>query len=378
MARDIIISAFATPPQSRARAIAQPKELFKATPLVIDVNGIGSDVWMAPSDTKRAPREPWGGTPLAREAAMYRDQDGSVLRKLLQARARGEEPGRIAVIGFSAGGTFVEKVLESAIDRKMIDVVICLDACHVAKAYNGSFVPQALAPWAEFGAQALLAGVKAKTGTASTDPFLGPVFISAHTSIKQSPALEAQVGNTTASTAAVFEASAKRLSELPEYEAAGYGSPRHIETAFSQLVYGVPPSAFPVTIGDKPDKAGNKPWAFTAGPTKTWTSMPMPIIKGAWGNFYDFDYGGVNAADHVFQAWHVQRAMWATFLAPRWNAMQKSPYAVSGLGLGAFSRCCPGPGGNFVPAGVYPTGGSLYWAALGLAAGIYAGATLME
>ena len=88
--------------------------------------------------------------------------------------------------------------------------------------------------------------------------------------------------------------------------------------------------------------------------------------------------GGVNAADHVFQAWHVQRAMWATFLAPRWNAVQQSPYAVSGVGLGAFSRCCPGPGGNFVPSGVYPGGASLLWGGLGLAAGVYAGLALME
>lgn len=373
--RDIIISAFATPPQSKPRAIAQPTGAFKDAPLVIDVNGIGSDVWMAPTDTQRAPREPWGGKPFAREAGMYRDVDGSVLRKLIQSRARGVEPRRICLVGFSAGGTFLHKVLESDIDRKMVDVVLMLDALHVAKSPNGSFVPQALMPWAAFGAQALFAGVKANTGTASTDPFLGPVFVSAHTAIKQSAALEQQVGNTTASTAAVFDASAKYLSELPEYQQVG-GSPRHITTDFSRLVKAVPPEAFPVTIGDKPDAAGRKPWAYTAGPTKTWTSMPMPTIKSAWGNWYDLDYGGTVAADHVLQAWHVQRALWETFLVPRWNAATKSPYAVAGLG--EFARCCPGPGGNLVPAGVYPTGGSLLWAALGIAAGAYAGKTLME
>ena len=369
--RDIIISAFATPPQARPRALAQPLDKFKSGPLLVDVNGIGSDIWMAPTDTKRAPREPWGGTPFAREAAMYRDADGSVLRKLLQARARGTEPGRICLIGFSAGGTFVGNVLKSEIDRRMVDVVILLDALMISKSPAG-FVPQALAPWADYGARALLAGVRAQTGTASTDPFLGPVFVSAHTNIKQSAALEAMVGNTTASTDALFEASAKRLSEIPEYEQAGYGSPRHIETNFAKLAQGVPADAFPVTIG--PAKGA---WVQgVPGPAKTWTSMPMPLIKKAYGNWYDFDYGGTVAADHVFQAWHVQRALFETLLIPRWNAEQKSPYTVAGLG--SFARCCPGPGGNFVPAGVYPTGGSLIWGAAGLAAGFVAGKILLE
>ena len=366
MAQDVIISAYATPPQARARNLAQPTELFRDSPHIIGLAGIGSDVWMGPSDTTRAPREPWGGTPFAREAAMYREKGGgtdSVLAGLLATQARGIEPRRICLIGFSAGGTFVGNVLKSATDRKMVDMVILLDALMVSRSPAG-FVPQALAPWAEFGAQALLAGVRSARGTGAKDPFLGPVFVSTHTNIKQSAVLEAQVGNTTSSTDAVFDASINRLTQLPEAE--GLGGPKHITTDFAKLVYGFPSDAFPVTIGDKPDKAGNKPWAFTAGPTKTWNSMPMPNIVRAWGNFYDFDYGGTVAADHVFQAWHVQRAIWQTLLAPRWNAETQSPYSVAGLG--SFERCCPGPGGNFVPAGFYPTG-LAYWqmaAAMGL------------
>lgn len=377
MARDIIISAFATPPQARARGLAQPTELFKESPHIISLAGIGSDVWMAPTDTQRAPREPWGGTPFSREAAMYREKGGgtdSVLAGLLSSQARGIEPRRICLIGFSAGGTFVGNVLKSATDRKMIDMVILLDALMVSKSPAG-FVPQALAPWAEYGAQALMAGVRSERGTGAKDPFLGPVFISTHTNIKQSASLEAQVGNTTSSTEAVFEASAKRLSELPEYQEEG-GTPKHITTDFSQLVKGFPADAFPVTIGDKPDKAGNRPWATTPGPTKTWTQMPMPLIKRAYGNFYDFDYGGTVAADHVLQAWHVQRAIWQTLLVPRWNAETRSPYSVAGLG--SFERCCPGPGGNFVPAGFYPTG--LPWWQMAAVAGVgfLAGKYMME
>ena len=375
MAQDVIISAYATPPQARARNLAQPTELFRDSPHIIGLAGIGSDVWMGPSDTTRAPREPWGGTPFAREAAMYREKGGgtdSVLAGLLATQARGIEPRRICLIGFSAGGTFVGNVLKSATDRKMVDMVILLDALMVSRSPAG-FVPQALAPWAEFGAQALLAGVRSARGTGAKDPFLGPVFVSTHTNIKQSAVLEAQVGNTTSSTDAVFDASINRLTQLPEAE--GLGGPKHITTDFAKLVYGFPSDAFPVTIGDKPDKAGNKPWAFTAGPTKTWNSMPMPNIVRAWGNFYDFDYGGTVAADHVFQAWHVQRAIWQTLLAPRWNAETQSPYSVAGLG--SFERCCPGPGGNFVPAGFYPTGVAYWQMAAAVGLGFLAGKYLV-
>lgn len=378
MAQDIIISCFATPPQARARALAQPVELFKESPKIITLSGIGSDVWMAPSDTARAPREPWGGKPFSREAAMYREKAGgsdSVLAGILGSQARGTEPRRIAVVGFSAGGTMVHEILKSETDRKMIDAVILLDALHVARSPAG-FVPQALSAWAEFGAKALMAGVLADRGTGSSDPFLGPVFVSTHTNIKQAAAIEAQVGNTTSSTEAVFQASAQRLSQLPAYEQAGGGTPKHITTQWSSFVSNFPAGAFPCTIGDKPDKEGNKPWAQTPGPTKTWKSMPMPLIKSAWGNFYDLDYGGTTAADHVFQAWHVQRAIWQTLLVPRWNAETRSPYSVAGLGT--FERCCPGPGGNFVPSGFYPTGLAYWQMAAALGIGFAAGKYLME
>lgn len=373
--RDVIISAFGIPPQSLPREIAMPLNLFKEEPHVIGLSGIGSNTFMAPSDTTRAPREPWGGKPFAREALMYKDADGSVLRRLLQSQARGIDVRRICLIGFSAGGTFVHKVLESEIDRKMIDVVIMLDALHLNKYPSGAFIQSDLDPFAKFGANALMAGVRAKTGTNSKDPFLGPVFVSSHTNIKQSAALEKIVGNTTASTAATFEASIQALQQLPEFKQYG-GSPRHIETKWSDMVSGFPANAFPCTIG--PNKAGfSKSWASSvAAPTKEWQSMPAPLVKQAWGNFYDLDYGGTVGADHVFQSWHVQRAMWQTFLVPRWNAETTSPYSVAGLGL--FEKCCPGPGGNFVPSGVYPTGPSLLWGLGAAAAGFMVGKTLLE
>lgn len=375
MATDVIISAFAVPPQDKARAVAMPTELFKSKPKIIGLGGIGSDAFMGPGDTARKPREPWGGKPFSREAAMYRAKSGgddSVLMGLLKSQARGIEVGRVALVGFSAGGTFVGSVLKNPKDAALVDVVILLDALHVAKNWNGTFVEQSLEPWANYGARCLLAGVRAARGTGSRDPFLGPVFVSTHTNIKQSAELEKQVGNTTASSDAVFNASVEALYKLPEYQQTG-GAIKHITTNWQNLVSSFPPGAFPVTIGPSADKEGNQPWAKVAAPTKTWKSMPMPAIRQAFGNFYDLDYGGTVAADHVFQAWHVQRAAWQTFLIPRWNADVSSPYAVSGLGM--FERCCPGPGGNIL--GIQT--GAPYWAlAAALAGGFWLGKTIVE
>lgn len=389
MATDIIICPFSIPPQARARAVAQPLELFKNKPVVIGLEGIGSDVFMGPTDTERKPREPWGGAPFSREAAMYRAKgDGSVLQGLLRTRARGIEPKRIAVVGFSAGGTFVNNLLKEEQDRNAIDVVMLLDALHVPKAWNGTFVPQSLEGWATYGANALLAGVRAERGTDNKDPFLGPVFITAHTNIKQSPAIEKQVGNTTASSAAVFEAA---IAKLHAWQNAGHvelGGIKTVETDW-RLMTSVPESAFPVAIGPAPDKTGVTPWARTAAPTKTWMSMPFPNVRQAAGNFYDFDYGGTVAADHVFQAWHVQGALWRTFLAPRWNAEFQSPYAVAGLGggapglpgvgaMGAFARCCPGEGGNLVARGYFDTGVGYGLMAGAAGLGFLLGKTIVE
>lgn len=346
MATDVIISAFATPPQKRAREIAQPLDRFRNRPKLIGLGGIGSNVFRLPTDTKSAPREPWGGKPFSREAAMYRSKGGgSVLQGLLNSQARGIEVGRIAIIGFSAGGTFLHEILKSEQDRKMVDVCLVLDGVHVARIPNGRFIEQSLDPWVQFAAQAMYVGVVSQRGTHERDPFLGPVFASSHTNIKQSAALEAIVGNTTSSTEAVIDAAAQLVGKRQASGQWKAGSPKHITTQFGNLTSGVPKDGFPVAMG--PAKAGQpKPWASVPAPYKAWHSMPEPLVKAAWGNCYDFDYGGTVAADHVFQAWHVQRALWETLLIPRWNAEIQSPYAVSGLG--AFEECCPGPGGNLV------------------------------
>lgn len=357
MARDVIISAFATPPQAKMRPLAQPLGIFTSEPRVIDVNGIGSDVWMGPTDTARKPREPWGGTPFAREALMYKQRGGgSVLRGLLKAHLQGDEPRRIAVVAFSAGGTFAHKLLEEPDARALIDTVILLDALHIAKLPNGSFSPKDLKPWVEVAKQALRVGWNAKQRQPAEvkelglrDALLGPLFISAHTAIKQSPELEKLVGNTTASTQAVWARAMEEFTSSPEYQSAlvdsGGGTLASFDYPLLKLRLGVPLNALPITIG---------PNQGVPPPAKTWLIMPAPSVDFSVGNLFDLNYGGTTPADHVFQAWYVQRAIWETFLAPRWNADTKSPVASilewlnPFAGVGEFQWEPGNPGGNLI------------------------------
>lgn len=372
MPTDVIISAFATPggQTSRYRPFAQPVDLFKDKPLVIDVNGIGSDVFMGPSDTSRQPREPWGGAPFSREAAKYRDRSGSVLRNLIAQRARGVEVRRIALVGFSAGGTFLKNILESEIDRKMVDAAIYLDAINFAKTPSG-VVPKA--SWlgtATFAAHAMYAGFKVRQMNDPRAGFLGPLFVTSHTHIKQSKSLEAQVANTSDSSLLAYGSAMSLLMSEPQFaDIQGTNAVGSMQTDLSKLV-SPPAGPFPLTIGS--------PQGVPA-PNKTWDAMPQPQIPRALGNFYELDYGGTVAADHVFQAWYAQGAIWRTFLAPRWNAERVSPYSVAGLG--DWAPCCVAPGGNpggQLTRGFYPTGAPYWLGALGAAAGFLAGTALLQ
>lgn len=349
--RDVIISCYATPARAAIRRIAQPVDAFSEPPHVIDVNGIGSDVFMGPYDTERKAREQWGGKPFAREAAMYRDRkSGSVLKKLLARRARGIDVRRIALVGFSAGGTFIHNILASAVDAAMVDAVVLLDALHIAKLYSGQFSPKSLKPWAEFAKRSASAGYDVEYGQRNQAPFMGPLFITSHTAIRQDAAKEKLVGNTTVSSDAVTD-----IAYAAERNALAAGRPWQFQVDPDALLSFRPPPP-PVSIG---------PAQGVPAPEKTWDKMPMPDADFA-GNFWRLDYGGVHAADHVFQAWYVQGAIWNAFLASRWNALVESPYSVAGLG--GFAPCCPGPGGNLVPPGIYPTGASIL--AIGAAAAV--------
>lgn len=360
MTTDVIISCFATPPKRKEREIAQPQWAFRDAPHMIDINGIGSNQFRASFDTESKPREPWGGRPFAREAEKFKRKGGdSILRGVLKSRARGIDVGRVALVAFSAGGTFVGKVLANAVDAEQIDTVIMLDALHLPKIPGQGFYAPAVKPWAKFAARALAAGIKEDPYNPRA-PFFGPSFIMSHTAIVQDAKKERIVGNTTDSARAVRSAMYGELEKLvPGRQSIAID--RRVKVNLSELTKGPPSASDPVKIG--PPRI--------PPPSRTWNEAPMPKLEASWGNFYSLDYGGRTAADHVYQAWYAQGAIWRAFLAPRWNAEVTSPYSVSG-----FEACCPGPGGNFATPGVYPTGAPLWLGAVGLAAGFSAALAL--
>jgi len=83
-----------------------------------------------------------------RTAARLRDHEGYILPKLLR-----QVPGKIrsiALVSFSGGTGFVADVLRGP-DALNVDTVIVLDGIHLAKNWQGSVIPQAAAPWLEYG-----------------------------------------------------------------------------------------------------------------------------------------------------------------------------------------------------------------------------------
>ena len=113
---DIIVSAFATPPESLYRSLAQDLTLFTRPPLVLDV------------PPKMEPGEVLASPGFARVASEYqrRDPGGSILRPLFKERLSGVTVETVTLIGFSAGNTLLTEILKGP-DAQGIDAVITLD-----------------------------------------------------------------------------------------------------------------------------------------------------------------------------------------------------------------------------------------------------------
>jgi hypothetical protein len=330
MARDVVISCFAT------RRSAQPVDALAQSPAVISVDGLGSDQYKASFDTERKPREPWGSQPFAREAERYRDADGSILRKLIQSKARGVTTRRIELVSFSAGTTFIGKVLASPIDAANVDAVIVLDGLHLPKLWSGEFEPRALRTWVDFASRAAGIGQPVQNASAGGAGFLVPLMVISHTNIKQDAAKEKLVGNTTDSAEAVTHAVWQR------FQRDGRSSRASFEPYDGAALCATAPPPPAVTLGPPGPP-----------PSKTWT---RPACPDPWrlGNLWEIDYGGRSGADHIYQAWYAQKAIWQQWLVPRWNRARSQGLVGLGAppaaGLGDFVEWW----GNLVPEGVYP------------------------
>lgn len=366
MARDVIISAFA------GSQVGQPMQLFEDEPVRVDVNGIGSDVYKASFDTERKPREPWGGKPFSREAERYRNKGaGSVLQGLLRSHARGVEPRRIALVGFSAGNTFLSAVLKNPHDAPLVDTLISLDGMVYSKDWKGN--PVGFDHWVAFARRA--------TGTdrmaTAANPYKGPLMVVSHTDIVSGAPKRAS------STRDAARHLMWRVNDA--YWAAAKTVPRSVldeQGAKQQQVVGRLRQAseripLPLKI-----RGGNPPT------TKTWSVPPWPEV-GYLGNLWNLSWGGRGGPDHIFQANQCQRMLWEAYLVPRWNARS---VAVAGLGGGGAGRGAIGlagidwvtpehtrPGGGIVAPGTLDTGLPTWIMAAGVGlVCFWGGATIVE
>lgn len=340
----------------------QPWGEFRDKPKVIDVSGIGSNQYMGPNDTERKPREAWGGKPFSREAAMFAAKGGgSILQGLLKSRAPGITPRRIALIGFSAGNTFLSAVLKNSADAELLDTVIALDGMTYPKDYSGNAV--GFDHWINFAKRA--SGMDRMQSAAN--PYLGPLLVVSYTDIVS--ASPSRVSSTREAARYLLDVTDKaywpQARSVPA-DVLDLQSSKQLEVK-ARLGASCAQVPLPLRI-----KGGNPPT------TKEWTSPPYPNDIGYLGNSWFLGWGGTQGPDHIFQAHQCQKILFRTFLMPRWNARSE---AVAGLGvnpdgLGAVyneSRIewetpqAQQAGGGIVQQGALDTGVSLW--KMGLVAG---------
>jgi hypothetical protein len=332
---DVVVSAFATPPESRYRTVAQDPAFFRAAPVIVDV------------PFAQEPGEWNASSGFNRSADQLQQQGGgkSILRPLLR-RVRGATIRSVTLIGFSAGNQFLKRVLSLPEDVAILDTVISLDGMVFNNDWQGNIIPSDARPWMEFAR--LAASDKRMMVVASTDI----------------PAPSKQITSTTGALSYVARELQGPGMRPPHY-------PPDVPRINDALTAGPPPPAVEM-VGYRPNASGGRDAI-----TRRWETMPLPTIA-AFGNFWGLFYGGSNEADHIFIARYAQRAIWRTFLAPRRNAGQQC--AIQPLsGLGADGTCERAV--NLLPRGAIET--ESVWpvralAAGGLIAGIALGTTIMS
>lgn len=265
--RDIVLTFFATP--DKDAATMQPVSQFKSPPLVYPVPTSGSK----------------GGFP----TWALKVENGRTLPALLQqvkSKLGGDVPGRVCAVGFSAGRSGVQQLLNHPADRAAMDAVIDLDGLHFMRGTNGAAPEAQVSPWVEYGKLA-----------ADASHLLALL----HTAIV--PVNSNKIFSTTESNAILFD----RITQV--VGSSGQQQPWNQD----DLVRGPPPPA--VTVN-------NPIWGKNGKVVKyenvTYDAMPPMSIRMV-GNAFSVAMPGTRPADHIFAANWGQRAMWQTFLAPRWN-----------------------------------------------------------
>ncbi len=268
--RDVVFTFFATP--GKDAAVMEPVSLFKNPPLVIPVGTNGEK----------------GGHP----TWALKREGGRALPALLRmahAKCGGDDIGRVAAVGFSAGRSGVQQLMTNAEDRAAIDTIIDLDGLHFLRTAQGPAQAQ-IAPWVEYGKLCFDAS---------------HCLALLHTAIV--PANNNVIYSTTESNQFLWE----RLSPI-------LNAPGNQRQQWSpeNLSKGPPPPA--VTVN-------NPIWGANGKVSKyekvVYNEMPPLDLRTA-GNYFTVGMPGQRPADHIFAANWGQRAIWQTFLAPRWNMVE--------------------------------------------------------
>jgi len=289
VAVDLILSFFATPGASNARAVqtslpellavCQPQHLFTSPTRVM------SEWPMDPCDhecrfkTLIAQARDWG--------------TGRMLPSLVATAKRRlgitEPIGRIAVVTFSAGRKMAAELLKHPDDRAAIDAVIDLDGLTFQRFWDGSLDPEGLDRWVHYG-------MLCADGTR--------LLVNWHTAI--TPVNVKDVASTTEANDVLYDS-------------------LRAAVAIQALI----PGAFPPTTQpfDPKDLAAGPPppAAYTPGQNdipRTWDEMPPLTLSGV-GNAHRIAMPGRGGGAHIFSAYWGQGAVWRTFLVPRWNNPEK-------------------------------------------------------
>ncbi len=274
MPRDVVISFYATP--SKNAAVMQPVSLFQSPPHVMGVSPSG----------KSGSNPSW---------QLAKTSDGRTLPPLLaQAKKQmGDAPARVAIVGFSAGCSALRQLLAHPADRAAIDAVLPIDGMHFGKPLAEAQV----APYLEYGKL-----------TASGSH----LFALLHTAI--TPGNAGQIYSTTESASILFDRLQQAIPDGGSQQGWSEGD----------LMKGPPPPA--VTVQ-------NPIWGKDGKVAKyesvVYESVP-PMSTRLVGNSFFVGMPGTRPADHIFAANWGQRALWQTFLAPRWNGRQGSAFSFFG------------------------------------------------
>lgn len=218
-------------------------------------------------------------SPAFGRAARERMQ-GGLLKNLIRY-SRIEDVRSVGFLTFSGGTEFLKVLMQNTDEAKNVDSVICLDGLHFNLDWQKKPFEVETKPWVDF-CKSAADGQK--------------LAIFAHTNI-DSP-LPGKLTNTTESANFLTAKVKEYLGEFPAKTVLS-------KETWNRFYENAPPPK--VSIKDPINKN-----------IKSWETMPLDFAKSSWiGNYFDLDFGGKTAADHIFVATYVQRALLQAIVGPR-------------------------------------------------------------